>query len=328
MGFEKAVQDQRVRAGKMRVMQKALKDGKPYTGTDMQQIQLEAEARAKGEFWELAKAQTEYSVARTVYGLKEIARHPFAYRYSQIPKQFTDTYNQAVAMGVTAPAQLKGDSWDRQLDYSGYFTAAKKPDQSFASTWWARRVDDVTHELRLGWDYCFRGASDSEGIRVGGELLERGPKPQLLANVRTHGAQEQKQRTMKKKAEPSPSVETSAPIRTDTSYSPINEPQPEPTAHYDSRGYVDLDYENRNRIETERRATKDKRFEDDRPVVSSPSGNVGEPHVEVNMHDEIIRARSTSPYQRYRMKIDSSTGAVMSKPENRNTAIQLFGWDI
>ena len=329
MGFEKAVQDQRVRAGKMRVMQKALKDGKPYTGTDMQQIQLEAEARAKGEFWELAKAQTEYSVERTVYGLKEIASHPFAYRYSQIPKQFTDTYNQAVAMGVTTPAQLKGDSWDRPLDYSGYFIAAKKPGQIYLSTWWSRRVDDATHGLRLGLDYCFGGTSDSEGIRVGGEPLEKEQKAQPHAAADTHEGVKQKRQTVKKKVEPSPQVEIPTTSRTDTSHSLINEPQPEPVAHYDSRGYVDLDYENRKRIETEHRATKDRRFQDDRPVVSSPVGNVGEPHVEVNMHDEIIRARSTSPYQRYRMKIDRSTGNnVMPKPENRTTAIQLFGWDI
>ena len=302
MGFEKAVQDQRVRAGKMRVMQKALKDGKPYTGTDMQQIQLEAEARAKGEFWELAKAQTEYSVERTVYGLKEIASHPFAYRYSQIPKQFTDTYNQAVAMGVTAPAQLKGDSWDRQLDYSGYFVAAKKLGQSFTSTWWSRRMDDTSHELRLGWDYCVGGASDSEGIRVGGEPLEKGQKPQPQAKVRTHGVPEQKQQTTKKKAEPSSKVETSTPMPPRTSYPIINEPQPEPIAHYDSQGYVDLDYENRNRIEADRQAAKDRRLQNDKPVDSLPSGNVGEPHAEAIL-----------PYHRCKLRLSHSANVFLDR---------------
>ena len=327
MGFEKAVQDQRVRAGKMRVMQKALKDGKPYTGTDMQQIQLEAEARAKGEFWELAKAQTEYSVERTAYGLKEIASHPFAYRYSQIPKQFTDTYNQAVAMGVAAPAQLKGDSWDRQLDYSGYFRQARQTSQSFTPTWWSRRVDDVTHELRMGWDCCFGGASDSEGIRVGGEPLEKGQNPQPQAAADTHERARQKRQTTKKKVEQRPNVETAPPTRTDASHSPINEPQPEPIAHYDSRGYVDLDYENRIRIEAERHAVKNRRFQDDRPVVSSPSGTIGEPHVGVNMHDKIIRARSTSPYRHYSMKIEMSDVIVPELNFKRET-IQSFGWNL
>jgi len=278
MGFEKAVQDQRVRAGKMRVMQKAVKDGKPYTGTDMQQIQLEAEARAKGEFWELAKAQTEYSVERTVYGLKEIASHPFAYRYSQIPKQFTDTYNQAVAMGITTPAQLKGDSWDKQLDYSEYFISAKKPNQGFVSTWWARRVDDATHGMQLGWDYCFGGTSDNEGIRIGGEPLEKEQKPQPQAAALTHDDIRQRQWITKKNAKPLPRVEAPNPTHSNTSRPLINKPQAEPVGHYDSFGYVDLDYANRNRIEAERQTAKEKRFQDEKPVV--PSSDIGAPPTE------------------------------------------------
>ena len=308
MGFEKAVQDQRVRAGKMRVMQKSLKDGKPYTGIDMQQIQLEAEARAKGEFWELAKAQTEYSVERAVYGLKEIASHPFDYRYRQIPKQFTDTYNQAVAMGVTAPAQLKGDSWDKQLDYSGYFAAAKKQGQSFASTWWARRVDDATHELWLGWNYCFGGASDSEGIQVGGEPLEKAQKPQSQVTSHVHEMAKQKQLPAKKKIEPSPTVQTATPTRTDTSQSPINEPQPEPIAHYDNRGYVDLDYENGNRIEAERQAAKDRRLQNDKPVDSLPSGNVGEPHAEAIL-----------PYHRCKLRLSHSANVFLDRKHEQSS---------